>query len=396
MIIRSDPYHAFLDYGDHRVSSADEGPLKGLTFAVKDIFDVAGYPTGCGNPVKLAESGVKSQTAPVVQRLLDTGGEFVGKTQTDELAFSLTGYNKHYPRPLNPHDPERVTGGSSAGSAAATAAELCDFAIGSDTGGSVRAPGSFCGLWGIRPTHGRVPLDRVMPLASSFDVAGYFAKTAEIFRRVAEPFLGADSRPFRFSRLLRARDCFAYLDAETADALAGAEAVIAAELGSPKEVEGAPVPLREGYEAFRCLQAQEAWAAHGEWIAARDPDMIAGVRERFEFGATVTEDMSAAAKELRSRYRDRIGDLLGDDGLLMLPSVPTIAPKAAMSDAEMATFRDTTLPLLCLSGHSQRPQVTIPVAKFNGMPIGLGLIGPLGSDVALIKFASTLQLKIID
>jgi amidase len=160
MIIRKDAVNAFLDYGEVEVPSAAEGPLENLNFAVKDIFDVAGYPTGGGSPVMAAESQVHTTSAPIVQKMLDAGARFIGKTQTDELTFSMNGQNKHYPEPINPRADGRITGGSSSGSAAAVAAELCDFAIGSDTGGSVRAPASYCGLFGIRPTHGRVDNSR--------------------------------------------------------------------------------------------------------------------------------------------------------------------------------------------------------------------------------------------
>ena len=130
----------------------------------------------------------------------NAGARFVGKTQTDELTFSMNGQNKHFPEPINVRAEGRITGGSSSGSAAAVAAKLCDFAIGSDTGGSVRAPASYCGLWGIRPTHGRVVARRAMPLAPSFDTAGYFADDPAIFARVAPVFLGEDEQALRLTR----------------------------------------------------------------------------------------------------------------------------------------------------------------------------------------------------
>src|SRR5581483_2886752 len=160
------PVNAFVDYPDVPVANAPSGPLAGLTFGVKDIFDVAGYPTGAGNPLKRAESGVKVKNAALVQAALDAGARFVGKTHTAELAFSIDGRNVHYGTPVNPADPRRVPGGSSSGSAAAVAAGLVDFALGSDTGGSIRGPASFCGIVGLRPTHGRLSLDGCLPLAA--------------------------------------------------------------------------------------------------------------------------------------------------------------------------------------------------------------------------------------
>ena len=233
MLLKNDPVNAFVDYDAVEVPSAATGPLKGLTFAVKDIYDVAGYPTGGGSPVKRAESPVHTETAPIVAAMLAAGARFVGKTQTDELTFSMNGQNKHFPEPVNVRAEGRITGGSSSGSAAATAAGLCDFAIGSDTGGSVRAPASYCGLWGIRPTHGRVPLGRAMPLAPSFDTAGYFADDPGIFAKVAQVFLGDDERPVSLSRLVRADDAFARLMSDReAEALRPAEAKAEAVFGA--------------------------------------------------------------------------------------------------------------------------------------------------------------------
>jgi amidase len=184
-----DPFNAFLDYDQATVSNAQSGLLAGLTLAVKDIFDVAGYPSGWGNPVRLAEAPIAAASNSAVQAMLDLGAGFIGKTQTEELAFSMIGQNVHFPHPINPRAPDRVTGGSSSGSAAAVAGGLVDIATGSDTGGSVRCPASFCGLIGLRTTHGAIPLDHTMPLAPSFDTFGWFAKDMDTYRKVAHVLL---------------------------------------------------------------------------------------------------------------------------------------------------------------------------------------------------------------
>ena len=134
------------------------GALSGLTFAAKDIIDVEGHITGCGNPDWLRTHEKALRTAPCIRRLIEAGATLVGKTVTEELATGLTGENIHYGAPINVNAPGRVSGGSSSGSAAAVAAGLVDFSLGSDTGGSVRAPASFCGIYGVRPTHGRVSM----------------------------------------------------------------------------------------------------------------------------------------------------------------------------------------------------------------------------------------------
>ncbi len=388
MIIRGDAVNAFLDYGEVEVPSAAEGPLKDLTFAVKDIFDVAGYPTGGGSPLKAAESPIHKTSAPIVQKMLDAGAAFVGKTQTDELTFSMNGQNKHYDEPINVRAEGRITGGSSSGSAAAVAAELCDFAIGSDTGGSVRAPASYCGLWGIRPTHGRVDNSRGMPLAPSFDTVGYFADKAEIFGRVAPIFLGEDKRAFALTRLLRAEDAFVQLLSDReADALEEAEGNVVDRLGDPTNATVAPEGLEHWYWTFRRLQAAEAWKAHGAWITSRNPDMTPGVRERFEFGKTLDPSELREAEKNRKAQRARVKELLGDDAVLMLPTVPAIAPKRDLRGEELQAYRERALSILCIAGLSGLPQISMPLAELDGCPLGLSLIGPPGSDRALLALA---------
>jgi amidase len=388
MLLNADPVNAFLRYPAVAAAAADEGPLKDLTFAVKDIYDVAGYPTGGGSPVKQAESPIHTEHAPLVASMLQAGARFVGKTQTDELTFSLNGQNKHFPEPVNRRAPGRITGGSSSGSAAAVAAGLCDFALGSDTGGSVRAPASYCGLWGIRPTHGRVSLGRTMPLAPSFDTAGYFADRPEVFGRVAPVFLGEDVRRFRLTRLLRAEDAFARLMSEReAEALAPAEARASDTLGQIESVTVASEGLDDWYWTFRRLQALEAWSVHGAWIEAHDPDMTPGVRERFEFGKTVAGEERRRAEQNRMHQQARVEALVAFDAVLMLPTVPTIAPPRDISGEALQTYRERALSILCISGLSGLPQVTMPLADLDGCPLGLSLIGPRGSDRALVDLA---------
>ncbi|MDP6620082.1 MAG: amidase family protein, partial [Nitrospinota bacterium] len=174
---------AFCDWTEVHLPGKAGGPLAGLRFAVKDLYDVEGHVTGRGNPDWLATHGPAESTAPAVARLVEAGATMIGKTITDELAFSLFGENFHYGTPVNTRAPDRVPGGSSSGSASAVAGGLVDFAVGSDTGGSVRVPASFCGILGIRPTHGRISLEGCMPLAPSLDTVGWFANDPELLER---------------------------------------------------------------------------------------------------------------------------------------------------------------------------------------------------------------------
>src|SRR6266550_5978087 len=157
-----DDINAFVPGLPVRIEGRQGGPLSGLTFAAKDLFDVAGFPTGGGNPDWARSNPVPTRHAWAVQRLLDAGATLIGKTITDEVSLGILGENPFDGTPLNPMAPDRVPGGSSSGSASAVAQRLCDTALGTDTGGSVRVPASFCGLYGIRPTHGRLDLTGMM------------------------------------------------------------------------------------------------------------------------------------------------------------------------------------------------------------------------------------------
>lgn len=388
MLLDADPARAFVPYPAVELAHAQSGPLIGLTFAVKDLFDVAGYPTGGGSPHVLATSAVKMQTAPTVQKLLDAGARFVGKTHTDELAFSLNGQNAHFGTPVNGAAPDRLPGGSSSGSASAVSNGLCDFALGTDTGGSVRAPASHCGLFGIRLTHGRLSLDGALGLAPSFDTCGFFARDGETFARVGDVLLGDDPAPLPDPpRLLLAAGAFAALDSDVRGALAPIVKRIEDLLGQAKVVEPAPEGVETLARAFRVLQGREAWRLHGPLIERYRPPLGPGVAERFAFAKSVTDEQVAEAEAVRARFRGRFAGFLGRDGVLILPTMPDAAPLLDESEAALDAYHGRALRLLCLSGLSGVPQVTMPLASRLGAPLGLSILGPAGSDHSLVWLA---------
>src|ERR1700677_4947313 len=213
----TDGIDAFVPGPRIRIDGVPDGPLSGLTFAAKDLFDVAGVPTGGGNHDWARANPVPTRHAWAVQTLLDAGASLVGKTITDEVSLGILGENAFDGTPLNSAAPDRVPGGSSSGSAAAVAAGLCDTALGTDTGGSVRVPASFCGLYGIRPTHGRLNLAGMLPQAPSSDTTSWFARDADTFARVSSVLLGeaiAPALPHTLlpHTLLIAVDAFGFAD----------------------------------------------------------------------------------------------------------------------------------------------------------------------------------------
>ena len=389
MPLVNDTAHAFVPYPDAPVAHAASGPLTGLDFAVKDLYDIAGYPTGGGQPFVLAMSGIKTRTAPAVQALLDAGARFVGKTVTDELAFSMNGNNAHFGAPVNGAVPERITGGSSSGSASAVSSHLCDFALGTDTGGSVRAPANHCALWGIRPTHGRISLDGVLDLAPSLDTCGWLARDATTFGRVGAVLLGADAAPLPEAiRLLKPTDLWALLDDDVRLAQIGPLALVEAALGTAATMQVVPEgDIDAMYWHFRHIQGHEAWRTNGPLIERFKPPLGPGVAERFAWSKGVGDEQFASATAYRERLRARLGALLGHDGVLVLPTLPDIAPLCSDDGYMMESYRNRSIQLLCLAGLSGFPQLSMPLGKRLGAPLGLSLLGPAGSDLSLVRLA---------
>src|SRR5512146_136962 len=261
-----DDIGAFVPGQQFRIDGHPGGPLAGLTFAAKDLFDVAGHPTGGGNPDWARSHPVPTRHAWAVQRLLEAGATLVGKTVTDEVSLGILGENPFDGTPLNPKAPDRVPGGSSSGSASAVAQTLCDTALGTDTGGSVRVPASFCGLYGMRPTHGRLDLTGMLPQAPSSDTTGWFARDAETFARVAAVLLEEPIPAGLPTRLVMAVDAFGFADAETAAALQPAVRRLSALVREVREDLLAPPGLSVWARAQQTLQRHEAWLTFRDWI----------------------------------------------------------------------------------------------------------------------------------
>ncbi|QPC88441.1 amidase [Mesorhizobium sp. NBSH29] len=390
MLPTCDPLNAFLDLPSVPVTSAPSGPLSGMQLAVKDIYDVAGYPTGCGNSSKARVADPVTLTAPAIQQLLDAGATFIGKTQTDELAFSLIGHNAHYPQPVNPAAPDRVTGGSSSGSAAAVAGALADIGTGSDTGGSIRAPASFCGLVGLRTTHGAISLKGTMPLAPSLDTFGWFAKDMLCYRKVAEVLLTGTAfqtwRPMRLSGL----EALLLGDADRHE-YQRLERIVAKALGDPVVLAPLSHDLEDLYWCFRRIQSHEAWSVHGEWIGDQDRNLGPGVKERFEYGATISNETVAEETVRRKDFTAELTARLGNDGILVMPTVPGAAPLRSLSFGDTQAYRERALHLLCLSGLAGLPQLTLPLGTVNGAPFGISLLGPKNSDLTLLDLGTRIM-----
>jgi len=382
-----DRFGAFCAHVDVSIPASGRGPLDGLSFAAKDNFDVEGLVCCAGNPDWLRSHQAARATAPAIRMLLDAGASLAGKTIMDEMAFSVSGENAHFGTPINPRAPERMPGGSSSGSAAAVAGGLVDFAIGSDTGGSVRVPASYCGLFGIRPTHGRISTAGLIPHVPSADTVGWFARDAAMLARVGAVLLGSATAPAASpSRLLVADDAFAVARGAVRAALNGALTVVERLFPSVEHITLSPAGLTRWVEVYRAIQNHSAWQSHREWIERVKPNFSDTIRERFAIAARATRaDFEAASRE-RERIRGAIDALLRDGAILCVPTTPNIAPPR--NDLSIGnSYRDALFSLACTAGLAGLPQLSLPIAESDGCPLGLSILAARNGDEALLALA---------
>ena len=382
---------AFVPGSDVRVEGRPGGPLAGLTFAAKDLFDVAGHPTGGGNPDWASYNPVPTRHAWAVQTLLDAGATLIGKTITDEVSLGILGENAFHGTPLNTAAPDHVPGGSSSGSAAAVAGGLCDTALGTDTGGSVRVPASFCGLYGIRPTHGRLDLSGMLPQAPSSDTTGWFARDAATFARVSEALLGEPIPGAMPQELVIAADAFGFADPEVAEALQPLVHRLVDLVGNVTEDLMAPPGLTAWARAQRTLQPYEAWLTFREWIDRVNPRFAFGVARGLVVASMIPETERNWAALVRREAQGRMAHLLPPGTIMCMPTTPFPALPKGLPLSVLDRLRDRITVLCAHGGLTGVPQVSIPGTMVDGRPVGLSILGGRGSDALLVATARALE-----
>ncbi len=387
----SDPLNAFVPGSQVFVTGASEGPLAGLRFAAKDIFDIAGYVTGGGNPDWARTHDPATAHAPVVQKLLDAGATLIGKTITDELTRGILGINAHYGTPVNTAAPDRVPGGSSSGSASAVAGGLVDFALGSDTGGSVRIPSSFCGIYGLRPTHGRISLEGILEQSASFDTIGWFARDPAILARAGAVLFGSAVEETPSFRLVVAEDAFAVAGAAVSAALAEPLDRVRALAETSESVQVCQTDLKDWRAAMGTVQSWEATKSFAAWVDATNPRFGFDVAQRFFDSATITDADVAAAGPMRQAHCARMAEIVTLGTVIALPTAPGPAPLKGLSQTDMWDMRARISLLTCVAGGAGLPQVSMPLGRVDGAPVGLSLIGSAHSDEKLLALASAMQ-----
>ncbi|MEL0645901.1 amidase family protein [Pseudoalteromonas agarivorans] len=374
----------FCDHGPKAWQTHIQGTLNNKRLAVKDVFAVKGERNSAGNPTWFKAAKPAQQTASAVNKLMNEGCSFTGFTHTDELAYSLEGNNIHYGAAQNPKLSGHASGGSSMGSAAAVAANLADIGLGTDTGGSIRIPASYCGLFGIRPSHNVIEKDGLIPLAPPFDTIGWLTQSAELLSDVGNVLLPNQA-------------------INTVDTLVIYEPLF--ELVSPalqtpmkqlleqtkpyfKHHKEFKLPnsnlLSELADSFRILQGRVIAKTHKDWLQLPGhlPQFAPAIEARFNMALALTSQEEQEALKVQTQWQTIIAKNLNTNSCLFLPTTPTTAPKLG---ADTSALRMQIITLSAIAGLSRSAQVHLPLANLeNGHPYGFSLMMSHGNDKSLL------------
>jgi len=369
----------------------DPGPLAGVPFGVKDLFDLAGLPTTAGARTRLTTAPAK-RDAVAVQRLKAAGAVLVGTLNMDEFAYGFATVNAHFGTTRNPHDRQRLAGGSSGGSAAAVAAGLVPLSLGSDTNGSIRVPAALCGIWGLRPADGAISTEGVFPLAESLDTAGPFARSAADLERAFAVLAERPADPVATSQPRVKRLGGWFVRNATTEVLAALD-LVAAHLGV---IDIAPLESAEAARSASFLiTAAEAGAQHAASLSRSALDYDPAVRDRLLAGTRLPAAILLRAQHFRGLYRAEVASLWRTADILIAPATPVVAPlieaPSLMLDGKPAPARANlglyTQPL-SLAGMTV---VAAPVAARTGLPVGLQFAAAPGREAMLFSLLRRLE-----
>lgn len=383
---------AFVDGPAELLLGHPGGPLDGTRLVVKDVVDVIGRVTGVGHPAVAAASAPAVRSASVVDCLVSAGASVIGRTVSDEFAYSLSGTNVHLGTPRNATWPGHEPGGSSSGSASAVSSRVADLGLGTDTGGSIRVPASYCGLVGWRPTHGLLPVDGVVALAPSFDTVGLLVRpsSVDLLVRAAgalgiRSVQGRGAAGFGVKGVLVAEDLLDLVSAEDAASIVAAALRVGARLGV--DVEFGPVltgRASDAAEAFRVLQGAEAWEQHGDLVSS-GLMLGPGVGARFAAARALGTTEVAAAREVRLAVTQDLLVATADGWIVAHPAASGPPPALGTADPiAKARVRATTLCLTAPAGLAGAPVVVVPTRPVGQPPVGVAFVGRPGRDAALL------------
>jgi len=381
--------------GSFAIPATGSGPLGGVTLAVKDMFAIEGHVSSFGLPRWRETHSPAKYTAPALARLLGAGASVAGQAKLDQLAWSIVGNVGEGTAPLNPAYPDRFTCGSSSGPASAVAAGLADVGLGTDTGGSIRAPAAACGLYGLRPTHGPVSTEGVLALAPSFDTVGIMARDLAALGPALEAIAedGAGGPAARVA--LVPADLLAGLSKATSDSVLAVGAMLGKRAACGlAEAELGEFFNEEAAGLFSRIQGRQAWTMHGPWLAANidalAPDVAGRVRRGQRLSATPEEEQDADERAWRA-YTTAFSERVPADTVVVLPVMPDLAPPRTASADELAQFRAGAFRFTTPASLSGRPELVIPVRhSASGKLVGVGILGAAGSDRELLRVAGAI------
>jgi aspartyl-tRNA(Asn)/glutamyl-tRNA(Gln) amidotransferase subunit A len=374
------------------------GPLDGVIVSIKDLFDVAGEPTRAGSRV-LADGPPARQDAPVVERLRKAGAVILGKTNMSEFAFTGVGANPHYGTPGNPADRTLIPGGSSSGAAVAVADEMCEIAIGTDTGGSTRIPAALCGVVGYKPTKHRIPTDGAFPLSPTLDSIGPIARTVEDCAKADAVLAG--EQPWKIDRLELARLRLGVpqgLPLSDLDAtVTGRFEAALGQLGQAgAELCEMEFPLFDDMarvQSTATIATVEAWHIHRERIAQRGSDYDPIVRLRIETGSAVSGPDYARMLKERSELVAAMDLALAEVDALVLPTTPIVAStmEEILTPQGFNLSNRLLLRNTAIANFFDLCAISLPNPRAGGLPTGLMLFARHGHDRRLFGIASAVE-----
>jgi aspartyl-tRNA(Asn)/glutamyl-tRNA(Gln) amidotransferase subunit A len=361
-------------------SGLDRGPLHGIPLGVKDLFDVRGYRTTAGAHPEFHPAPAQEDAA-VIARLRAGGAVFLGKTALHEWAFGVSTNNPHFGPTRNPHDPTRMVGGSSGGSGAALAAELCLGALGSDTGGSIRIPSALCGVVGLKPTLGRVSTQGVAPLSRSLDTVGPMGTTVEDVFVLLEGMCDYRREDVPLPRIRVPKGYFLEeCDPRVAELVRARGTVESIDLGDVQLV----------WEANGIILQSDAVAVHESRLRERPEWFGEVVRSRLKNAMGYRGVDYARAREVQRDWTARLGRILGNDSVLAVPATPV--PATVIGDREGPALSRVMTRYTSPFNLAGVPVLTVPVGKVDGLPVGMQLVAGPGQESLLWSVASILGL----
>ncbi|MER3433957.1 MAG: AtzE family amidohydrolase [Leptolyngbya sp. ERB_1_1] len=395
---------------DQKIAAGeDPGALAGVPFAVKDLFDIAGIPTLAGSKIN-AEKPPATQDATLITRLKQAGAILVGALNMDEFAYGFTTENAHYGASRNPHDLDRTAGGSSGGSAAAIAAGLVPFSLGSDTNGSIRVPSSFCGIFGLKPTYGRLSRSGAYPFVGSLDHVGPFARStrdiALLFDLMQgydlnDPVCTARAPEFCSSELSKGSEGLRIAVADGYFAK-GADPEVFAALEQVAQALGVTqrVFLPEAHRARAAafiITAIEGANLHFEELRTRPQDFDPATRDRLLAGALMPGHWYLQAQRFRQWFRDRVREVFQQVDVILAPSTPCVAPRIGQQmmtlDGREMLVRPNlgvfTQPLSFIG----LPIISVPVKRSGQLPLGVQVIATPYQEAIVLRVAAELEAK---